>query len=249
MKIRAFALALAPIALAGLPLAAPLQAQEAAEAAQYTGEEAEYTDLYNAIDEVVDSDAMIDATLVVMARQFNADPNMKMLEAMSPGTIDEITQELRPLFVRQSERIRTQYRPQMQAVFAQYLTPEDAVVAADFYRSDLGRKLMSNVSNSYSPDATLSGISEDTEITVEQVQEDISNASSAAVSKMSREELAEAGRMAMQQPALLKLGAMGPALNAVRAKMENEPLSKEEEAELEALMLAVLSRRFPDLFQ
>jgi hypothetical protein len=204
-----------------------------------------YGDLYDAMEGSVDQGQMVDKALVVLAREFAASAEFKIAEAESPGLIQEMIDNLRPIFVTQSERVRRLYRPTTLALLARNLTPDEATSIAAFYRSDIGRRLMGGMVANYSPDATLSNLETQAPVTAEQVQTDISNATNATISAMSPDDLVELGKLAMAKPELLKLSLIGKGVQELRAQMENEPLTAEEDAAIVAVVEDVFNRRFP----
>lgn len=231
------ALTLAPLAVLAPAAPALAQAGDASDPA--------YADLYAAMEGSIDQSLMIDKALMVLAREFASSPEFKATEAASPGLIDEIITGLRPIFIAQSERVRRLYRPSNLALLARELKPEEAVSVADFYRSDLGRRLMGRMAENYSPDATLSNLEAESPVTAEQVQTDIGNATRATISTMSQDDLEALGKLAMAKPELLKLSLIGNGVQQLRAQMENEPLTAEEEAAIVAVIDDVFIRRFP----
>ena len=204
-----------------------------------------YGDLYDAMEGSVDQGQMVDKALVVLAREFAASAEFKIAEAESPGLIQEMIDNLRPIFVTQSERVRRLYRPTTLALLARNLTPDEATSIAAVYRSDIGRRLMGGMVANYSPDATLSNLETQAPVTAEQVQTDISNATNATISAMSPDDLVELGKLAMAKPELLKLSLIGKGVQELRAQMENEPLTAEEDAAIVAVVEDVFNRRFP----
>lgn len=231
----ALALSFALVPLAALSLASPVQAQAASDAA--------YGELYAAMQESVDQGMMVDAALAALAREFAATPEFAGAEEQSPGLIAEVTAGLRPIFIAQSDRVRMLYRPSTLALLSRHLTPVEAATIADFYRSDIGRKLMGGLSRNYSPDATLSNFTEESPVTREQVDADINQATGAALSALSEAEIEELGRMAMAKPALLKLSLIGSGVREIKVQMENEPLTAEENAAVVAVVEDVFTRR------
>ncbi|MEE4317653.1 MAG: DUF2059 domain-containing protein [Erythrobacter sp.] len=232
------ALALALVPLSSFAAAGPAAAE--------TGEapDAAYADLYSAMQESVDQEQMADGALQALARQFAATPAFAGAEARSPGLIAEVTAGLRPIFVAQSKRVRQLYRPATLALFARHLTAAEAGSIAAFYRSDIGRKLMGGLARNYSPDATLSNLAEDGPVTREQVEADISQATGAALSALTPEDMTTLGEMAMANPALLKISLIGKGVQELRVQMENEPLTAEEDAAVVAVIEDVFNRRF-----
>lgn len=204
-----------------------------------------FADLITAIEATVDQDRMIDTGLAAVRRQFAADPNLAAAESASPGLITEIVENLRPIIKRQNTRVTALYRPEMIGTIARYLTPEDAAAVAAFYRSDIGRRLMSNVVANYSVDSTLATMMEDKQVTADQVRADINSAVNEGVAQMDQKDLIEMGRLAMANPALMKLQRVNPAIQEVRVKMENEPLTEAENAEIVGVIEAIFARRFP----
>lgn len=229
------AIALANPALAQTPVPVPAQTNNASDAA--------YSDLYAAMQEGLDSKQIIESSLAALGREFAANPDFASAEAVSPGLIAEVIEGLRPILNSQSERITVLYRPSTLGLFARHLTPDEAHSIAAFYRSDLGRKLMGGLSQSYSPDNTLSTIQTDTPVTRDQVQADISAATSKVMGQMSSDDLAEMGRMALANPALFKLEKVSSGVQVLRTQMENEPLTAEEDAAVLAVVEDVFARR------
>ncbi len=236
--VAGLALALAPLALLAPATPALAQAGEASDAA--------YGDLYDAMEASVDQGLMVEKALIVLAREFAASEEFKLAEAESPGLIKEMIDGLRPIFVSQSERVRRLYRPTTLALLARHLTPDEATSIAAFYRSDIGRRLMGGMVQNYSPDATLSNLQSQAPVTAKQVQTDIGNATSATISAMSQDDLMELGKLAMAKPELLKLSLIGEGVQELRAQMENEPLTAEEDAAIVAVVEDVFNRRFPE---
>lgn len=230
-------LTLGPVALLTAPAAALAQSAPATDPV--------YADLIAAIEQTVDQEQVITTALGALERQFATTPEFAAADAASPGLIAEVAEGLRPILTQQNRRVQSQYRPEMIALFAQSMTPDEARSVAAFYRSNLGRKLVGNVAGAYTPDATLSGIQSDVPITADQVRSDINAAVASGISKLTAEELAEMGQMALANPALLKLQQINPDIQLIRVKMENEPLTAEENAAVAAVVEGVFQRRFP----
>jgi hypothetical protein len=235
--VAAATLALGPIALMAAPSAAQAQSEAAPDPA--------YGDLISAIEGTVDQDQMINGAVNALKRQFASTPEFAAADAASPGLIDEVATGLRPILYQQNRRVQMLFRPEMIALFARNLTPAEARSIADFYRSDLGRKLVGNVAQAYTPDATLSGLKDETPVTADQVREDISSAVVSGIGQLSPDELRQMGEMAIANPALLKLQQVNPAIQQIRVKMENEPLTAEENAAVVAVVEGVFTKRFP----
>ena len=233
--LAAGALALLPLATLALPALAAAQNE--------TAQDPAYADLYASMEESLDQGRIIDSALAALAREFANTPEFSAAEAASPGLIAEVVEGLRPVFVAQNDRVRALYRPATIAVLANTFTPAEATSVAAFYRSDLGRKLMGGMSQNYVPQDTLATVQDGTEVTREQVEADLGRAANAAVAGMSEADLEAMGRMALTNPALLKLGQVAGPVQGIRVQMENEPLTAEENAAVVAVIEDVFSRR------
>jgi len=106
--------------------------------------------------------------------------------------------------------------------------------------------MMGSVVANYSFDKTLATVAAEKDVSAAEVKSDIDNAVAAGMAAMDEKDLIEAGRQALSNPALLKMQRANPAIQQVRAQMENEPLTAEEEATMAAAFEAVFKRRFPE---
>ena len=107
----------------------------------------------------------------------------------------------------------------MIGAMASYLTPEEALKVAGFYRSDIGRRLMGNVVANFDMEQTLSSAVAEKDITEADVRADINSAVSQGISQMDPSDLAEMGRQALANPALLKLQNVNPQIQRLRAQI------------------------------
>ncbi len=218
----------------------------AAPAAAQTSDLA-FEDMFDAMNEGVDHEIALDNTMQVVRREYAAIPMFSKMEEESPGLLDDLISEMRPTFRAYQERVRNGYRPQMIALFAQYLSPDEARDIAQFYRSDLGKRILRGVSRNYSPDSTLSDIENYDSISQgeaeKNVASDLGNASAATIAELSQDDIAEMGRRAIANPGLLKLAQVNPGIVALRAEMEQTPLTPTEEARIVAAVEGVFERR------
>lgn len=204
-----------------------------------------YADLIDAIDGTVDKSVLINNGIAAIKRQMQANAALAGAEAASPGLLDEILNGMRPVLDSQNQRVTALYRPKMIGAMASYLTPEEAASVAAFYRSDLGRRLMGSVVANFNMDQTLATAVAEKPVTESDVQTDINSAVTQGLQTMDSKDLAEMGRQALTNPALLKLRRVNPQIQRLRAQMENEPLTAEEDAEIARVIEGVFSRRFP----
>ncbi len=205
-----------------------------------------HADLYASMEEGIDNRAMVDGTMRALRLQFAANPDIAAAERMKAGLIDNMIEAIRPTMSEYSERVRIEYRPRMIALLEEKLTAKEAVDLAQFYRSDLGRKLLSGISTNYQPDNVLSTISTERKVTAEDVSKDMRNASGRTVESFTQQELMQIGTLAMEKPALLKLGTLGPEMNAIRAQMEEAPTTAAEDAAIGLSIDQVIKEHFEE---
>lgn len=205
-----------------------------------------YADVIAAIESTVDMNALIANAMGAVKRQMLADPNLAIAEQMSPGLVDEILAGMRPVIDRHNTRVTAAYRPRMAALTADYLTPEEAVTVAAFYRSDVGRKLMGGVASGLDFDRTIAGAMQDQQVSEADVQADIMSAVGKGMQSLDASDMATMGKMAQESPALLKLTLIAGPMQRLRTQMENEPLLPEDDAEILKVVEAVFAKRFPD---
>ncbi|MEM6857994.1 MAG: DUF2059 domain-containing protein [Pseudomonadota bacterium] len=184
----------------------------------------------------------------VVRREFASVPQIAALNAKSSGLIDEAITELRPVFRDYQERVRLLYRPRMIGILADGLTPSEASDVAEFYRSDLGRRVMGLASRNYSPDATIGGIaqlteSEEFEAAQEDIEMDLRAATNAVMKEMRDEDFSAVARLMQEKPALLKLNAINPKILEMRTQMENEQPNEQELARIDSTIERVFSKR------
>ncbi|HSF11683.1 MAG TPA: DUF2059 domain-containing protein [Erythrobacter sp.] len=231
------------------PLPPPPPLFEAAPPVSADPDHPAFGDLIDAMQEAVDQDAAMAAMSASIAREYAKVPEIAALEAAKPGLIDAVVAAMQPTLVTLGERVQQDYRPRMQALMARHLTSAEAGDLAAFYRSPLGRKLLTGASRSLTMENTLSGVGtsiadgvDPADLTVarSQVEKDITGAALSGVRTLSDDDLLEMGRVALRTPALLKMNTMLPEIITLRTAMENEqPNAAEVAAIEEAVVLAV----------
>lgn len=204
-----------------------------------------YGDLLAAIQGSVDPETVITQTLKAARQSFLANPDFVAAEAQSPGFVDELVNSMRPVMVAQDARVKALYRPQFLALFAANLTPGEAASIARFYRSDLGRKIMTRVVDNTSLDARVASVGKEGTVSEDALGKDFTASSSAAVAQLTEADLMALERLITAEPALHKITGLQQPMIALRTRLENEPLSAQENADLEAAMSAVIARRLP----
>jgi len=164
---------------------------------------------------------------------------------MSPGLLEELAEDLGILARRQSDRVKALYHPQMLAVYASHLTPEEAASLAEFYRTDIARRLMSRTIDKIGgAEDILFARPNGQPVLQEQVRAEIGKVARNVAENLDGDDLAEMPRQVRARPALRKLKAMRPQLEAIRAAMQNEPRNDAENTAMVAAVEAVFDRRF-----
>lgn len=242
-RFRLHRTALALLAGIAAPLALPQAALAQSAAAPAQADHPAYSDVFDAMTAAVDNEKVLDNGLDTMRKQLAETPVMAAAEARSPGLIAEIAEGIRPIIRRHSERVALQYRPQMAAALAEHLSPEEAGRISAFYRSDLGKRMMGSVTANYSLDQSVATAMAQKDLTEADVTADIASAVGAGIKNMDPKDLAELGRQFMSDPALIKLQRANPKIFAIRARMENEPLSADDEQAMNAVIADVFARR------
>ncbi|KPL68566.1 hypothetical protein SZ64_10895 [Erythrobacter sp. SG61-1L] len=228
----------APLAIALLAPLAPLAAEEPA-AQPPAAEKSPYEELYAAMQGSMDETAMtenlLDGVVGEIRRQV---PEITLLEEMDPQLMDNLRTSFRPILVDYSERVRVAYYPKMIAVLEEGLTVEEADQLSALYNSELGHKLMGHASKSYTGESTLRAIGDapDQDVPADAVSRDLRTAGVKGYLALTPEERAQLNAMARKSPAFAKLGTLQPKIVAARAAMENEPLTPEEDARINAAL-------------
>lgn len=226
-------------AMAGAPatLAAPAPASPAPDQT--------YADVLAAINEGETLERSIDTMARTMAEQLAvSSPAMVEAEARFPGLSAAMAEATKPVLVEHTRRLQALYRPQMIAALKQHLTPPQAIDVAAFFRSVLGRKLMSGMAASYDAKATLAEAmrGKNQPVTQEALDADVRVSANRTVAQFTPDELAELGRLGQRKPHLLKLKEIAESLKPLRLEMENAPLSADEEQRMGAAIDAAADK-------
>ena len=202
-------------------------------------------ELVDAIEQGVDQGLALENMLAAARSELAANADMAMLEETSPGLIVEVTESMRPALLEHTKRLQALYVPRMAGLFARYLTPEEAGSVAEFYRSDLGRRLLKMLSRNYTADAIFENYETTSEITRDQLDRDMGTTVATTLGQLSPEELAEMEVVIRANPATAKMSVINVKLRALKLEMENQPMTPETERAMQEAMQAVFNRRFP----
>lgn len=218
-------LALAPFSAAAAQDAAPPVAAPAQQVSAHL-------DLVLAIQEGVDVDLTIENQLAVVRSMWGQDPNMVAAEATYPGLFDAMIAAARPVIMRQNLEVQKEFQPRFAAALAEKLSDAEARTIADFYRSPMGRKLMAAMSANMDSRASIEGFVETGEVDMGDFKSDVDSSTAKTLSGLSQSDMEELGRLYMEEPALLKLTTLQPAMVPVRAEMEKAGATPERQQEI-----------------
>lgn len=227
--------------LAALALAAlthqPLRAQEAnpttPEGVQVIDA---YTTLMQSITSGVNEKALFTSILAQVGDiLIKENAQVARMERDYPGSVDQLLRAITPVLERHSNRVTGEFRQSMVAMLKQRMTQAEALDAAAFYSSPLGRRVIGAVQENYSVAAMgseLAASNGEGDITTDAILRDRNRTVAAAISALTAQEEAEMERMLSGKSWPMKLGAMREPMAVLRARMENAPMLPEDEAEM-----------------
>lgn len=206
-----------------------------------------YTAIYDAISTQQNEAAFIEAVIGEMTRQLiAASPEIATAEAAEPGFARGLANATLPALSQYSSRVKGQFKPRFVALFRERLTVAEAKDIAEFYSSEIGRKLMSNVVGNMTMSATMSEAvkeaDEDGTVSRQAVESDISSATNTALSRLTPTDLEALGRLALEKPALRKLNDLREPIMALRTEMENAPMTAEENQAMDTSLAAAIKK-------
>ncbi len=198
--------------------------------------------VYDTLLALSDDGPMVEAVLDWMVAQIRGDPNVARLAADYPSLLGDVRNAARPIIVDYSQRVKRDYRPRMVALLRAELSAADAAEIAEFYASPIGRRIVAGVSANYRPDTVLGTIDDDRAVTAADVSRDLGNATQATLQGLSPAETEELYREIAARPAMTRLAPVVPKLAALRAQMEEEPMTAEEEAAIGVALRKVFAK-------
>jgi len=227
------------LAFAALAMVAePCAAQEVASAQTAA---APYERIYDTLIAQADDRPAIEAGLDWMVKELAKNPDMAAVEAAYPGVTEKLRAAFRPIMTGYSQRVKLAYRPRMVALFQAELTEAEAAEVAEFYASPIGHRLVAGIVDSYRPDAVLGTLGTDQRVDAADVEQDLNSATAGMLHGLSAAETAELYRELAARPAVAKLVPVVPRIAALRAEMEEEPMTAKEEAAIEAAVEEVFA--------
>lgn len=229
------------LAALGHPLAA--QPVTTAPAAEQADADAPFRDVIRSIDESSNLDLSMALVADAMAEQFAiASPELALAERRYPGMGRAMANALLPILKSRDARLRELYLPRQIAVLRATLNASEAADIARFYRSPLGRKMMGAVVESFDSKQMLSDAVNTGSVGVASFNADTKRVVAHTVSKLSDNELLELERQFRTRPALAKLKPLGTALGELRVAAENEPMTPDEDKQIETAILKAMDQ-------
>ncbi len=202
-----------------------------------------YEQIYAALMKAQDREVMFDNAIEASEQALlDQDPNIAKLEAARPGVVHAYGEAIRPFMVQHSDRVSEMFKPLVLQMLTEELTPDDASRMAAFYHSPVGQKLISGVSENYSPTNMLTGADfESGKIRSEDAVRDIQAAAVKGASEMTDADAMSKDTAPLRDPKLMaKMEKVNKRLVVLRVQMEQEPPTPEMRAAMtDAIQRAV----------
>lgn len=145
--------------------------------------------------------SQVNARILAQARDaLETDPNVRELELDCPGTTDVMFAVFTKYAPMYDEAEQAQKRIAITKLFRDNFTTEQAVAAAEFYGSPVGRKLLLAAVNNYTLSNTLTTVVKDVQaggegaVSEKSYASDLKQSAMAGAATLSADDLAEIGR-------------------------------------------------------
>lgn len=231
----------------GLAFASPLLAQE--ETASSTGVQ---SDPHAAM-----VDAMMPAEGLAIAHAnglrelrsvYENTAEIAFLDNQCPGTINLMIDTIAPIIDEYNEVEVTLRRQAMTDILRRELSAEHARAGAEFYSSELGRRLVLATMSNRTLEKTLSNAmaeavedpDSEAEISAEDLEADNARSARAGVSSMNPEDVAEIGRTLLGEPWFAELRRVQPMMSAAGVQIMNSDFAPELDAKADRVIDAAL---------
>lgn len=235
--------ALLGLAAHGLPAMAQPANPLPAAASDQGDPDAPFRDVIRSIEESSNLDRSMALVADAMAEQFAiASPELALAERRYPGMGRAMANAMIPILKSRDARLRDIYLPRQIAVIRANLTASEAADVARFYRSDLGRKMLGGVVDSFDSKQMLSDAVNTGSVGAASFKADTNRAVAYTVGKLTDSDLLELEREFKARPGLMKLKPLGAALGELRVAAENEPMTPEEDKQIETAVIAAMER-------
>lgn len=202
-----------------------------------------YEQLIDAIVTGVDRERIIENQLVVVRDVWEADTNLAVLEENFPGLHDAMIDAMRPILLQTDAEMQSQFRPDFVAALTSAVTEEEASRIAEFYRSPIGAKLLSGLSQTTDLRQSIEqGVRNGGQLDMEDFDRDVAASSSKVAGSLSEAEQEQLVAMFRTEPALRKLPQVQQAMRPVRIEMEKASVTPERRQHVEQAIRAAAER-------
>lgn len=173
-----------------------------------------------AVDELFATDA-----LLAQISQENRDFRKDMIEVFFP------------YLLQMSQRVQREYRPVYLDTLERQLSTEEAGMMIEVFSSEVGQKLMGNVSRNFRAERSVREALDEGDVSRESIRADNRETAQRSVSQLSQDDLQQLGEFAQRYPGLLAtFQRLNPHLLEIRVRMDNElPTAREERVFIERL--------------
>lgn len=203
-----------------------------------------HEDLYAAINESADEEALVDEALSAIREVTLTDEWMLELEAESPGFIDVYMQEIRKPVALSIQREFALERSRFVALFRTELTEQEAAELATLFRTEAFRRMMQEIFIADLKSLDLSNVDLDAQMTAEEIEKRDDDLARKAMDALSSEERGEVGWKSAINPAFRKFNKLESKMLAIRLELENRPT----DPDIDEAFVAATDRAFEEHF-
>jgi hypothetical protein len=174
----------------------------------------------------------------------SSDAELRDMEKSYPGIIEQMLAAMRPIILRHSQRVSTEGRSEMVQLFRLRLTADEAREATEFYRSPLGLRLIESISENISVSATQrEAIIAGGEVSAEAISQDHTATVRGSLAALTEQERIQIERNLAGHPWVWKLNLARTEMLEINRRMENAPMSAEDDAALNEVVTNVVMKR------
>jgi len=200
--------------------------------------------LYDAVNEPFDSPEAFDAAVREVARRLTqGDPGMAEIEAQFPGFSLEMMQRIEPVIRQYFNRTQAIYRPQFIAAVAETFSEAEASQLADFYSSNIGRRMLNVAALNSLSGVVLDAQLADQDVTSAMIEAERSDNMRRTREALTAAEEAEIVRELLRIPAVYRMPELSRRTVAIQVAMNNEPMTPDEEREVERIVRTTVNQR------
>ncbi|ANU07243.1 hypothetical protein [Paraurantiacibacter namhicola] len=240
--------ALRLVATPALALALGMPATAAAQesAAAMVNQDEAYAELVDVFQQPELADAIFEGSIKDLRKVWKADPFMAEMEAECPGILDAMIEGSTPLMRKIDQRANREYRNALLGILKANLTPEEAMAATVWFRSEDGQAMLASAARNVTTEASLGEIvaTEEGSASREAFARDKEASVQRVMGEMDAPMQRRVAMAFMDSSWGPKLVALRPQMDEARYTIFNAPLSAEEEAEMEAVMTQTIDDHY-----